>query len=337
MKIITTASYCGTGSSAITDFFSEFDECSSLGDYEFRFAQDPDGLSDLEYNIVQNNHRLNTGQAIKRYKRLVKRLNATWYAKEYKLFFDDDWILLSNQYINDITQLISRTWWHQDQIDRGEVFRFIDRLYNKVTKIVRKACKVPEKDISLLGFNELGYFTYLSETEFLRATKKYTSSLFERANKKHTPFLMVDQLVPPSNVSRYSRYFENLIVFIVDRDPRDLYIRFKSEKFELIPISCVEDFCKWYQITREHRKHEKTEDNVCYIQFEDMIYKYDEIRKKILDFVGMDIKSHLRPYQMFNPNESIKGTNLAKKYPRFINDIKYIESELSEYLYPFES
>ena len=335
MIIITTASYCGTGSSAITDFFSEVDGCISLGDYEFRFAQDPDGLSDLEYNIVQNNHRLNTGEAIKRYKRLVKRLNATWYAKEYKEFFGDDWMLLSNQYISDITKLISKTWWHQDQIDHGEVFRFIDRLYNKLTKIVRTLFGIPEKDISLLSRTELGYFTYLSEEEFLAITRKYTSALFENVNKKHMPFLMVDQLVPPSNISRYSRYFEDIVVFIVDRDPRDLYIRFKSEKFELIPISCVEDFCKWYRLTREHRKHEKLESNVCYVQFEDMIYNYEEMRKKLLNFVGLDVKSHIRKCEKFNPVESIRGTNLSKNHPEFLKDINYIEKELPEYIYDF--
>ena len=40
MKIITCASYYNTGSSAITDFFSEFDNIKSLGETEFRFLQD---------------------------------------------------------------------------------------------------------------------------------------------------------------------------------------------------------------------------------------------------------------------------------------------------------
>lgn len=39
VKIISCASYYGTGSSAITDFFSEFDNVFSLTNYEFRFLQ----------------------------------------------------------------------------------------------------------------------------------------------------------------------------------------------------------------------------------------------------------------------------------------------------------
>ena len=50
MKVISCASYHGTGSSAITDFLGEFDNVCSMTNYEFRFVQDPDGISDLEYN-----------------------------------------------------------------------------------------------------------------------------------------------------------------------------------------------------------------------------------------------------------------------------------------------
>lgn len=44
MKIITCASYYNTGSSPVTNFFSEFDNIKSLGETEFRVLQDPDGV-----------------------------------------------------------------------------------------------------------------------------------------------------------------------------------------------------------------------------------------------------------------------------------------------------
>ena len=69
MRIISCASYYGSGSSAITDFVSEFDSVYSFTDEEFRFVQDPDGVSDLEYNLVENFNRHNSGHAIKRYKK----------------------------------------------------------------------------------------------------------------------------------------------------------------------------------------------------------------------------------------------------------------------------
>ena len=51
-KIILTTTGCyGTGSSAVTDLIREFNCVDCKGEYEVRFIHDPDGISDLEYNI----------------------------------------------------------------------------------------------------------------------------------------------------------------------------------------------------------------------------------------------------------------------------------------------
>lgn len=336
MRIITTASYNGTGSSAVTDFFSEFENCKSLGDYEFRFAQDPDGLSDLEYNIVENNHRLNTSQAIKRYYKLVKRLDGTWYASEYRNYFGDAWLELSKKYINDITQRECVVWWHQDQIDHGELFRFCDRLINKIYRTLHGHRGSYGKCISLLSGKEHGYFTYLKEHDFLRITRSYTDALFASANNDSFSFFIVDQLVPPSNIKRYSRYFKDLVTVVVERDPRDIYIREKIAGWGVMPANTVKEFCDWFRITREHRKHEVFDDNVILLQFEDLIYKYEETTKILMDFVGMDEKTHTKKFEFFDPKISIKNTNLKVQYPEFNRDIQFIEQYLTEYLYDFD-
>ena len=53
MKIITCAGYYRTGSSAITDIFSEFNNVKSLGNAEIGLLQDPYGISNLETNIIE--------------------------------------------------------------------------------------------------------------------------------------------------------------------------------------------------------------------------------------------------------------------------------------------
>jgi len=79
MKKITCVSYHATGSSAIDDFFKEFDNCTSgPSDYEARLLQDPDGISDLEYNLVENPHRLNSGFALKRFRIFCQRNRRTY-------------------------------------------------------------------------------------------------------------------------------------------------------------------------------------------------------------------------------------------------------------------
>lgn len=71
-KFISCASFAGSGSSAITDLMSEYSTVFSLGmdtDCEFTFSHNPDGISDLEHNLAENQNRFNSGFALKRYKR----------------------------------------------------------------------------------------------------------------------------------------------------------------------------------------------------------------------------------------------------------------------------
>ena len=126
MKIITCASYYGTGSSAITDFFGEFSNCFSTGEYEMRFLHDPNGIRDLEYNLIENNNRHNTSNAIKNFKKYVEYLNGNLIKKRYRRFCGNDFLKLSYEYIDNITELCCESAWHYDQISRGELFCLID-------------------------------------------------------------------------------------------------------------------------------------------------------------------------------------------------------------------
>lgn len=61
MRVITCASYYGTGSSAVTDYVTEFSTVKSLGDSEIRILHDMDGVSDLQYHLTENHNRHNSG------------------------------------------------------------------------------------------------------------------------------------------------------------------------------------------------------------------------------------------------------------------------------------
>ena len=68
MKKIACVGYHATGAGVIDDLFREFDNVAQgMYEVETRLLQDPDGISDLEYNLVENPHRLNSGYALKRY------------------------------------------------------------------------------------------------------------------------------------------------------------------------------------------------------------------------------------------------------------------------------
>ena len=335
MNIITCASYHGTGSSAVTDFFGEFSNCNSIGEFELRFIHDPCGIRDLEYNLIENNNRLNTSNAIKNFKKYVNYLNGNILRKRYRRYLGKNFIKYSEKYIDNITELCSDAYWHYDEMKRGELFELLSTIY-------RKFCfKTPQGESaekSLLQLkHEKGYYSAIDKKTFYKYTKEYINEVINCINIGNAEYIMVDQLLPPSNINQYLNYFDDVKVIVVDRDPRDLFILAdKIWKTGIIPHKNVEDFCAWYEITRRHRKRENLDTNYSmYMQFEDLIYKYNETTQKLIEFVGINPQKHIRPMTMFIPTISIKNTNLKKNFSKYKKEIEYIENNLAEYLYHF--
>lgn len=338
MRIITTTGYYATGSSAITDLLSEFSGCFPLTDYEFRFVQDPNGISDLEFNLVENHHRHNSGYSLKKYKKMVDFLAGNKFISKYEPFFDYQWKTISYRYIDSLTDIKFKGYWHQDVIDRGYFYYFRKRLINK---IYQKIFSKHNKDHGYYEMPmEITYCSRPTENRFLQSTQEYIEELFRAANKDNKEDIMVDQIVPPSNVKRYIRYFKSIKIFIVDRDPRDLYIFEKYiNKGAIVPVENVQIFCQWFLYTRLHRKTEVFPDNeVMFVQFENLVYEYENTIKQICKFLDYTPEQHIHKGQNFKPECSIRNTQKWKEFDTALvqKDIKYIEDTLTEYLFDFE-
>ena len=108
MRIITCISFHGTGSGAVDDFLKEFDNCPSAPtNIECRFLQDPDGVSDLEYNLVENPHRLNSGYALRRYMKFARET-----AYGYRKIFGSNWLKYSKEYVDSLVTETYKGYWH---------------------------------------------------------------------------------------------------------------------------------------------------------------------------------------------------------------------------------
>ena len=331
MNIISCAGYFGTGSSAVTDFFSEFDNVKSLGETEFKFLQDVDGVQALEMNLIEHPHRHNSGHAIKRFLKASRFENGNIFSKRYRQFFGEKYMKFTLEYIKDITQLQAECHWRGDAIERGECFYMLDALLSKIT---RKMGRKPAMSILTL-LHEQNYFTTIDRESFYKATKKYTSNLFGCVSDG-SEYLMVDQLTPPTEVSKYMNYVENLKVIVVDRDPRDVFVEnaIAVPHLKAIPDK-VEEFCEWYRILREHRKVESPRPDVLFINFEDMICRYDETKAVLTNFLGIDPIHHKNLKSKFDPSISKKNTRKWEMWPNRKSDIDYIERQLCDFLYPY--
>ena len=136
MEVITVTGFYGTGSSAITDLLSDCDNVDCKGDYEIRILHDPYGISDLEYNLIENPNRHNTSNAIKKFKWNVDFLSGKWWNKRYEKYFDGKFKKYSYEYIENISEFIYNGKWHWDIVERGYTFWLINRCYNKFFCVV---------------------------------------------------------------------------------------------------------------------------------------------------------------------------------------------------------
>lgn len=335
MKVITCASYYGTGSSAVTDLLSEFAPVYSMTDYEFRFLQDIDGVADLEYYLVDNHNRHNSGHALKRFKRLSDFNAGTKFNKRYEPFFDNQYKKITDEYIASLTDFTFNGYWFYDLYDKGKFFYYRKQLLGK---ILRKL-KIGNEEESLVNSlpNEMTYCSNPGREKFIQCTKEYIEKLMVAANKDKKEYIMVDQIVPPSNVYRYTKFFDWIKVIVVERDPRDIYILSKYVwKDRVIPTDSVELFCKWYEYTRAHRKTEVYDSATTkLVQFEDLVYKYESTKEELISWIGLSDEAHINPKKGFDPCVSIHNTKLWEKYPQYAAEVNRVAQLLPEYLYDY--
>lgn len=328
-KLITCASYYGSGSSALTDLISEFSGVKSMTDYEFRFVHDIDGVADLEYHLVDSHNRHNSGHALKRYQRLCEFNHGTGSIERYEPFFQGKFLDISMDYIHELTDFEFPGIWFMDMYDRGRYFYYLKSLQRKIyRKLGIHRGIMP---------NEMTLCSHPTRDKFLDCTKRYISRLLDVANKEKAPFLMMDQILPSSNINKCLRYFpENTRVVVVSRDPRDVYF---SEKFvwrEGVVPHDAELFCKWFEYTHNSNRDENPDpQKVLFINFEDLVYDYNISKKKIEQFLGFETKDHINPFEKFNPKHSYINTQLWNKFID-TESLSIIEKRLQKYLYNFD-
>lgn len=334
-KVITCASYGGTGSSVVTDLFKEFDNCFSAGDYEFRFLQDYDGVSTLENALLNNYHRMNSDIAIRRFKKIVDYHSGNAVFKRYEKFFKGKFKEISYEYIDSLIDISWRGYWEHHAIETNSLNRFFAyKIYPRVKKVFRSKS---EKGFVMQPPKKELYFSYPVD-RFYEATKKYTRQLCAVVDPEHKyENLVFDQLVPPYNISRYLNYFDDLKVIVIDRDPRDLFVINETRwKESWIPSHDVDKFIKWYRLLREPQKHEQEDPKrILRLQFEDVVLNYEENLSTILTFLEVDSKNHIEKKKYFNPAVSVNNMALYKNYEDQ-KIIKQIQNELSEYCFTGE-
>ena len=340
-QIIVTTGYYDTGSSAVYVLLKEYSSCTTGitkdKDIEHMIMYTPNGVFDLEDKLLHGNNIHRSDEALRSFETEMHRLNDNnfvWFGN-YKSFLGPEFMNSVDTLIESLTDVKLNCNWSYDYVTTKfslkHMFGSIKNiLFGK--KVVGDFCKkivYRKKDCTR--------YSYVTADKFYKEARGFVHSYCDIIRGRNDGTLIMDHFLLPNNLYRLDKYFDNMKVIVVDRDPRDVYVHAveesKQKGFQTrIPID-VEQFILFWRKLRNCTKD--TSKNVLNIKFEDLIYKYDEIVGTIEDFCGLNSEEHIHKLKFFSVEKSKKNTQMFLKYPELKNEIKKIESELNEYLYDF--
>ena len=189
----------------------------------------------------------------------------------------------------------------------------------------------------VLKYSDGMRISYITSEKFYEESHRYIYDIIDVVSKGKENIIL-DQFLLPFNLFRVDNYFDDrLKAIVVERDPRDVFIINKyiwQKKQICVPFPLdVNEFCSFYKKMRESEK-ECNSNKVLRIRFEDLIYNYDDEVKRITKFLGFTSKDHINKKSRFDPDISIKNTQLFRK-KEYQEESKIIERELEKYLYNF--
>lgn len=336
-KVIIPTGYMGSGSSLATDLVSEFEGFeASKGSFEYVFLHCPNGVFDLEDKLLVGNNAIRSDEALHSFYDTMKQLydKKYWWVGHYKEIVGEDFLRITEEYIE---QLIHHKpdfyWYYQENTNSRMFFQLLVKRIVKLVSLNHVQIKKPLTHPQM-------WLSYVSPQEFYEITKKYIATILDKlgVEKKN---IILDQLLLPFNLHRIDNYFDdNIEVFVVERDPRDMFLMNKyvyAKNNEPVPYSTdVYEFCDCY---RRLREMEKGCDNphVHRFKFEDFIYKYDEMVSEVQKILGDGEKlpKHILKKTCFVPEKSINNTQVFYNQELYSKETKIIEQLLPEYLYNF--
>ena len=334
-KIIIPTGYMGSGSSVITDIMSETEGIDvSRGTFEYVFLHCPNGIFDLEDKLLVGNNAVRSDEALHAFEHTMKQLynKKYWWVGHYKDNIGKDFLKVTNEYIDSLTDLKSEFYWYHQENTNFKMF--IKLCFNRALKLITLNKYKPKK---VLAYSPMT-LSFVTPEEFYSTTKDYIYKLLNMAGYSEKSILF-DQLLLPFNLFRFENYFnDDAYVFVIERDPRDVFIGNKyywAKNGGVVPYPTdVKDFCKYYRRLRNTEKKAHS-DRICRFKFEDFIYNYDITIDKIFEKLDWDRARHINPKTYFDPNKSIYNTQLFLKKTEYKAECDYIAQELSEYLYNF--
>jgi len=338
-KVIVPTGYMASGSSVITDLVSEFDGFESArGSFEYVFLHCPNGVFDLEDKLLIGNNAIRSDEALHSFYNTMKQLyhKKYWWVGHYNQIVGKDFLKITEEYIEDLIQYKPHFYWYYQENTNFRMF--LQLIWKRIIKLIclnRVTLKKP------LLYSPM-WVSYVSPKEFYEKTRKYISKILSRLGAEERN-IVLDQLLLPFNLFRMDNYFDNNVeVFVVERDPRDMFLMNKyiypSINAQVAYPTDVYEFCECYRNLRTMEEAKPcSSKHVHRFKFEDFIYKYDETVARVQGILGEGKVNpeHSLKKKYFIPEKSINNTQLFYNQSIYEEETQVIEKLLPEYLYDF--
>ena len=346
MRLVTIASYMGTGSSAIADVLREFNDVSLCGPikYEHVLLHIPNGLFDLEEKLLHNNNALRSDEAIRSFKSTMEYLyynNFGWFGS-YQRYIGPRFLEIVDEFVDSISGSFNGQWYYRTKPMKFSPVDLVLQIGACVLKKRKwsdykgrwgKICKTYDSMVQ--------YYAIPTAEKFYIAAQKFINDYIQlfSPDVKDNTVILADQLLLPHNLSRVDKYFNrDFRLIIVDRDPRDVFL---LNKYFWRPNRCgvpipmdVKQYCDYFKKIRQIIKPSNT-DIVMNLMFEDLVYDYDNICEEIARFIGISNASHTQKRRLFKPENSINNTQVFNGELASPSEQACIEQNLPNYLYKF--
>lgn len=332
-KFVCVSGFFSSGSSAVVDLLKEFknaDECGA----EIRIIKDPHGLVDLEDALVNKWELINSSAAIDEFIDLCKKCARSGGRNPfepaglgYTKKLNPDFMSITYDYINRLTQFEYTAEYYYYKF-RKHYFKYItDRWRWAIEYLSKGKYKTANRNIKPIHFSKP------TQEEFLSATKEYLDSLFVNKTQSDEGFIILDQAISPNNPNVIDRYFDNCKLIVVSRDPRDMYIDNVLWGVSIDRDRVTREAGYRYAIQQKAlRSVRVNNDDVLYVNFEDLVQQYDSTVPVITSFLGLSEADHVNKNVYLKPERSSKNVGIWKKYYEEYKDaIDAIYEELKEY------
>ncbi len=339
MQAIAVTGYFATGSGAVYNLLQEYNSITDggLSSFEHIFLYDVNGVFDTIDKILYSNRLYNSNAAINAFRREMKRLNNTdfnWFGG-YKYRCGHKFLDIIEDFIDDITEYYIQRDWYGTYVGRKIIPKRVIKDFVAVL-IGKKKLTHNFGSSIIMDCENRGEFSFATPQKIQAATKKLVDNYLKIMYHDTDKIIVLNHMLQPQDSIRMDYLPEYLKLIIVDRDIRDLYIYNKYTRVwggNTFPIE-TDDFIKFIKSYRA-TEYISSSPNILRIQFEDLIYHYDNTVNQIEKFVGITSKEHIRAKEIFIPEKSVKNTQIFRMKDEWKPEINKIENELSEYIYNF--